>query len=156
MSCLRSSQHSTRGQINNLILKEAARAKWERWARSHNMPYRQVQRARMLLALAGGGSRQPPSGRPRGWKRLQWPLGGTGTRHKGAGGVVRSTAEWLSLVSTARGGLGSPVAEIAGATAAVPTPLDPEPDGTGHGNFADPAATMAVGSKGPTPSHAYL
>ncbi len=54
MSCLRSSQHRTRGQIKNLILKEAAKAEWERWARSHNMPYRQVQRARMLLALAGG------------------------------------------------------------------------------------------------------
>ena len=42
------------GQIRGLTLKEADRSELERWARSQALPYRQVQRARILLALAEG------------------------------------------------------------------------------------------------------
>ncbi len=42
------------GQIKGLKLKAADRPELERWARARNLPYRQVQRARMLRALAEG------------------------------------------------------------------------------------------------------
>ena len=44
------------------------------------------------------------------------------------------------------------MAENSGAIAGCPYPLEPEPDGPGHGNFAYLAVTMAVGSTGPAPS----
>ncbi len=142
------------GQIKGLILKAADRPELERWARARNLPYRQVQRARMLLALAEG---QAVAVVATAVGVVEATVARWRDRYLAGGpvGVARPAAARLSP-DLPGGGPGSHVAEIAGATAGRPYALEPEPDGAGHRPCAVSAATVVVGHPDPTPSHAYF
>ncbi len=145
------------GQIKGLILKAADRPELERWARARNLPYRQVQRARMqrarmLRALAEGQAVAVVAtavgvveATVATWRDRYLAGGLSGLRDQPRQGCPPTYQEadrvamWQKLQEAPAG-----------------RPYAVEPDGAGHRPCAVSAATVVVGHTDPTPAHAYF